>query len=375
MKSGKLFVVSLKHTYVSETDIESCRKNPVNFCISYSLKLYFDFLYLLCVAPFRLVWDKNTHSFFIQGSHPQKLLCVLNAVLFYVWYFFSLRYGYPNNPKSSNQIFKFLNDAFFFAYKVNFSILLWFNRFQIQKLVNFILQIKFSILSSFVQNLFFHKGFHIFLFVIQFALVLVSIIAGFGVFPKSVQVTQLSFDAWVNLLLTRTRFTLFLVDFDQSNQISDNKAAWNASDYVLFVFGLVGFFYRRFYGIFSEYYLTFMCAVMWCSTSTFAKFTRHQCKSWPDLRQNYKILCSLAVHVNQSISFLAFWWLTGTLFFYSLNVDIIFLNKGTNGNKSLYQMSVTVYWLVVNLLTCIACGQACSNVRFMYLLHSHMLLN
>lgn len=362
MKDDRLFVLSVKPTFVSGTDIESCRENPINFCICYSLKLFFDFCYFLCISPFRLVWDKTTHSYFIHCFLPQKLFCAFITVLYLIPLCSSLRHEYPNNPKSSNQIFTYFKVVFFVIFRLNFLKILWLNQLQIKNLINFILKSNFQFVVSYWHRIFFSKGVQILVLAFQLALILVSFITGHRLFPDSFQVTQLSLSTWSSQVLTSARRALFLKASDQSAQISKYQQAWSASDYFLFLVGSFGFLYRHIHILLSEFYLYLLSAVMWCCTSSFAVHTLRYCKSWMTLKQNYKLLASLAAHINHSLSTLAFWWLTGSIFYFSLNVDIMFLKQSTTGALQLHRMFITLYWLVTGFLFSFACGQSCSNV-------------
>lgn len=144
MERDKLFVVSVKPTLNSGADIESCRKFPVNFSVSYVLKLYLDFCYFLCLSPFRLIWDKTTYRYIVRSLFPHKILCAVFTIVFFIteysrWF----RETYPTNPKSASQIFKFLSRVTFFFFRSLYFKIFWFNQLQIKNLVNFILETEF----------------------------------------------------------------------------------------------------------------------------------------------------------------------------------------------------------------------------------------
>lgn len=148
MEREKLFVVSVKHALGPGTDI-SCRKFPVNSTVLSSIKLYFDFCYLLCLSPFRLVWDKSTHSYKVSSFRPHKILCaIVTSAFFITEYSRWFRESYPTNPKSPNQIFKFLFRAFTLLYRLLFFKEIWSNQEQIKNLVNFIQQTDFQLVSK-----------------------------------------------------------------------------------------------------------------------------------------------------------------------------------------------------------------------------------
>lgn len=123
-----------------------------------------------------------------------------------------------------------------------------------------------------------------------------------------------------------------------------------------------------------EYFLNFillLSAVTWCCTSSFAKYIRYQCNSWSSLSYHYKLLHALAAHVNQSISLLAFWWLTGSIFLYPLSIEVIFLKKSTGGVIQFNHVLSLAYWLMAGVLTSCAGGQACMNVSKLFQIHLH----
>lgn len=362
MKSDRLFVVSLKQTLASEIDSECCCRSPANICVSNALKLLFDLLYFLCVSPFRLVLDKNTPSFLIRTYLPQKLLCAITFVIYTIQHCSLLRFDYPKNAKSPSDIFSFFDSVLFTLYRFNFLKVIWLNQEQVQNVANFILQANFSFVSSLAHKIFFNKHFQNFLLSIHVAMVLFDYISGRGLFPSPFHLNELSFEKWTNRMLKKTKLVLFLASSNRISDAYENQPVWGAYDYFLFLFGSLSHLYSRINLVFSEYYLYIMSAILWCCTSSFAKYTRYSCNSWASLKQHYKILHSLATHINDSISFLAFWWLTGSIFFFSLNIDIFFPNNTTTGAVQLHNVFITLYWLVAGFLFTLACGQAGSNV-------------
>lgn len=99
-----------------------------------------------------------------------------------------------------------MNAAFFFAYKLNFSNIIWLNQSHIQNLANFVVQSKLQFLTRRVQNIFFNNVTQIFVLAIQFVLVLVSFKGYFGEF---------SLGKWINGVLLHTRYILFQIPLSE----------------------------------------------------------------------------------------------------------------------------------------------------------------
>lgn len=309
MESNKLFLVSTRPNFQLSVLLDSTfkRTSSVTFAITAALKLYFDLCYSLCIVPFRLTWSNSLQSFSLVTFWPQRLICLAtyaNIVLSHCYFF---RHNYPENPKSSQQIFVFFELLFFSIFRLNMFKVFWCNKTHIVDLLNFITSVDFQLLSSRANKAFFAKITQLALLAFQLILVIVGFITGTDLFPWSFRLADLTLDNWLEALVNQTRLTLFLGLPDKANQTVDQT--WVVSDYLIIVYGALTFFYRHICFILFEYYLFLLSAVMWCSSCSFANYLKTpQLSSWKKLKHNYNILYNLAAHVNQALSFVALWF-------------------------------------------------------------------
>lgn len=102
---------------------------------------------------------------------------------------------------------------------------------------------------------------------------------------------------------------------------------------------------------------------MWISACDFAKYIKMPvCNSWKKLIERYKVVHSLAGHINNTLCCMALWWFVGATFFLSLRFNIIFLDISRPENIMINRFILVVHWFLSDMIFAYACGKVCSKV-------------
>lgn len=365
MESESLFIISDKKNSQVTKNVSQYSIHPVNLVIAQALKLYLDILYFLCIVPIRYNLNIETKVYFRTIFLPQRLLCLVTLTCTCIWMFYYFRFEYPSNKNSPKEVFMFLEGLVQSILLLNFFKVLWFHHQEIESLLNYVLEIRFSLLSSRMQQLFFKNFAQIFILVFRFIFALLSLVT--SAFPQSIHISQFNISDWMMQMLSQSRQALLFYKSDVSDQGFEKFDAiklWSSPDYLVFVFGLISSFYCRINLYISEYYMYLMTAVMWSSACSFAEYIRKpECNSWTKLNERYKVVHSLSRHVNQALSFMALWWCVGATFYLSLRFNIIFVDISAPENINANQFILGVHWLLLDSIFACGCSETCSRVR------------